>query len=303
MTDQWLNSTNKFMIFFGGFNCIDPLLEEEDARIAEEKDSSEPKVRYVQDLCEPIGDLRNKIVQALCARADIEHVEDLFDVSVDEFFDPIIFTLRIPKSLLTAKRHHHEDSASVSEFTIVYDGRILMVVVLVPIHKWPYGIHRVRLKFEEIMKGICNFEIVAPCVTHEALTIVNDVARDSNGYNDLYLPILTGYDRHAHIQHVYADLSSQLRRFYSACHFRTEGAKATYEITELQKEFIETTRTFMKTEWYNILSRRKTVRELRSKCIDIFAKISEYLSTIQELNEEISDIREQMAVTLCLNNC
>jgi len=310
MANNWMSDSEKLVVFFGGYDCLGPLVSElephplrsvaasgqNNATCDQKDDSSQPKVRYLQDMYEPAAALRSKIIETLGGRSDITHVEDLFDEKgAGGYFDPIVFTLSIPKSLQVGLGIAHEDAVPVPEFTLVYDGRLIMVAAVAPIGKRPWGVYNARERFETIMKGICKFERNAPCLTHEAVTFLEETAKPSERYRDLFLPVMADHSMRGHIQHLYGSLSRELWRFYGASRSRTEGLLIASKVRDLEKELIETTKTLMKTKWHHVRTRRRVVEELRSKCVDIFAEVSEYLSKVQELREETSGIEEMMA--------
>jgi len=302
LTKPLPSKTEKLMVFFGGFDCVSSCMEKHaEAQEKKRRQKSPATPIRISELVGPISEMRKKILDTLNARADVEHVCDLYDRPVIDIhsmslFEPIVFDLRIPPS--TQRMSHgllSDDSASVQDFTLAYDGKVLMIAAFTPLRKRPRGILDARDKFEELLKSTCDAEHCAPCMTHQAIVFVRERTPFRQDQGDVYLPFIAGLDKIGHLRRLHTTLGRQLVQFYTATALRLDATRTAIGIQTTERDLLKEKKSFMTAKWYHPIAKKRIEGGLRRLCVEILASISAYLVHARGLSEARQAVQEDMA--------
>lgn len=280
-----LRESQKLIVFFGGLNIgkhvykeIEGVFDSEKMKKAEEE-------------------ARRSIVGVLNNCGDIANIKDLYAKTPSIIgFNPIVFNLRVPSSLQEATRRHLQEqmSADVEDFTLVYDGGIVMVAAICPIHKRPWGVYDARDRFEELLRKVYEFESIPPCLTHEAVVFAEKELEKIESFRDIYVRIPPNVEVFSVLQRLYLSLNKELWSFYMACDKKVKIDENVMNIRILESGIVENLKNFMLTEWYQTLKKRRIMRKIRLDCIEILRRLSDYTLLVQVTKKTRAKIEEDM---------
>ncbi len=248
-------------------------------------------LRDVNDLMEKE---RRKLVEALNKSGDMKNVTDLFDKPTTvSSFTPIVVSIHIPKALQKYNEYEMPQSERVEDFTIIYDG-FLLIVAAECLNLRPTGVFDARDRFEEVLKSVITFETAAPCLTHQAITYFNKGTLISQGFNDLCLEKNSSDTLLDITRTLYLGIGYDMRTFYECCHTTAMIDKTVAAIYENQSLMLSKIELFIDTDWKSIRRRRTIVRDSKKAILSNLKKISQYSVSAMSLEESRRDVQERM---------
>jgi len=278
------------MFFFGGIDILSRMLEKE-------IEASNKESKGVGEIEEVISRIRTKVMKEFTKINELRNVSDLFvkpPPLID--FNPICFDMRIPLSLQKIKYVLSESTrGEVEEFKLVYDGIILLVAAYCPLDRRPWGVYDARDKFIEILNSIFNFRKISPCLTHEAIIFVNKGEKTPKKTRDIYIEVEPCVEYLEITRSLYLKLGLDMHLFYDACAVAQNVNELVFRRYILESELLSDLSNFLKSNWWQILRRKKYAKQGKEKMLEILKIISEYSSLSEDLNRSRQEIEESIA--------
>lgn len=284
------------MLYFGGIDALSQMIKKIESDYPEE-------MIPLSVLPEFYDKKKKEIMKALNQHADVSNVSDLFtqpDSPVQ--FNPIMADMRIPFPLQKRDYGQKErEKSKVEKFKVIYDGYVLFVAALCPINERCSGVYDVRDRFEEILKPICKFKELAPCLTHQAIIFVRKGDRITRNTADLYVEVSLSSSVLDLVRNLYLSLGQAMQSFYSLCSLTYFIENSVSEIREHESKLLSILKTFLNTDWKSVRKRGSLIKQGKQKMLEILEGLSDYANLTSMHLESRKEFEEKMKHNTLLN--
>lgn len=304
-------SSKELMVFIGGLNVIDPILEDFAVKrsaplkktpkeLMDEMRRGLPEIIESADVTQEeekkaIQKLRVQIVDMLNKSGEVREIHDMFkepqSPTID--FNPLVFVMHLPLSLQRLMQEER-DRAQTEDFLVVYDARIIMVGAVCSSEERPWGAYDVRDKLLQMMRTLVpSVKMTTPCLTHEAIVFTRE-SIDVKDSRDIYVKIDSHQEAIDILRNLYEYLSLEILSFYGACESSIEATGIVLDLEDCKSELLRGLKAFLTTNWRHPLRRGKFVRQMKKKTVEILEKLADYSSSVRDTRESVLNV-EQLA--------
>lgn len=179
------------------------------------------------------------------------------------------------------------------DFKIIFDGFVLAVAVLCPVDVEPFGVYDVRDRVREVLSSVCEYEEIPPCLTHEALVILNAEDKTWKKEKDVYIGVDAKATFESLEKNAYLTIIQQMVGFFRCCNIAQKIEILAENTHKSESLVLGDLKKFLQTSWKEFRKRRELTSRLKGEIVEILDGLSQSSQSLQELDEGGGRLAEQ----------